>query len=104
MNQYVTLLELLVDDDLRADARRALDAADGTMPQTVRAVLGRIAERYEDHGAPPHLTAPSDPAERDGWMRAKVQESLDDPRPSVSHDEVMLRTQAIIDRYRGAGS
>jgi hypothetical protein len=25
----------------------------------------------------------------DRWFRAKVQESLDDPRPSVPHDQVM---------------
>jgi hypothetical protein len=29
----------------------------------------------------------------DRWFRAKVQEALDDPRPSVPHDEVMRRME-----------
>ncbi len=29
----------------------------------------------------------------DRWFRAKVQEALDDPRPSVAHDEVVRRME-----------
>lgn len=36
----------------------------------------------------------------DRWFRAKVQKSLDDPRPSIPHDQVMARVQAIIDAKR----
>src|SRR5208337_2241839 len=36
--------------------------------------------------------------EHDAWFRAKVQEALDDPRPSIPHDVVMDETRAIIDR------
>lgn len=32
----------------------------------------------------------------DRWFRAKVQESIDDPRPSIPHDEVMARMNARI--------
>lgn len=32
----------------------------------------------------------------DRWFRAKVQTSLADPRPSIPHDEVMARMDAII--------
>lgn len=32
----------------------------------------------------------------DRWLRRKVQESLDDPRPGVPHDEVMAEMEAII--------
>ncbi|MDR7050170.1 hypothetical protein J2X54_002651 [Duganella sp. 3397] len=32
----------------------------------------------------------------DLWFRAKVQESLDDPRPSIPHDEVMAQMRAIL--------
>ncbi len=32
----------------------------------------------------------------DRWFRAKVQASLEDPRPSVPHDEVMAEVDAII--------
>lgn len=36
-------------------------------------------------------------ASYDRWFRAKVQEALDDPRPSVPHDEAMARVRATID-------
>ena len=32
----------------------------------------------------------------DRWLRRKVQESLDDPRHGVPHDEVMAEMEAII--------
>ena len=32
----------------------------------------------------------------DRWFRAKVQASLDDPRPGVPHDQVMAEMDAII--------
>lgn len=37
----------------------------------------------------------------DRWFRAKVQASLDDPRPAVPHDRVMVRIDAIIEAARG---
>lgn len=30
----------------------------------------------------------------DAWFRAKVQASLDDPRPNIPHDEVMAEMKA----------
>jgi hypothetical protein len=30
------------------------------------------------------------------WLRAKVQASLDDPRPNIPHDQVMADMEAII--------
>jgi hypothetical protein len=32
----------------------------------------------------------------DRWLRAKVQNSLDDPRPNIPHDQVMADMEAII--------
>lgn len=32
----------------------------------------------------------------DRWFRAKVQESLDDPRPNIPHDQVMAEMEAKI--------
>lgn len=32
----------------------------------------------------------------DKWFREKVQASLDDPRPSIPHDQVMAELDAII--------
>ena len=36
----------------------------------------------------------------DRWLRAQVQAALDDPRPSVPHDEAMARVQATIEAAR----
>lgn len=35
-------------------------------------------------------------ADYDRWFRAKVQESIDDSRPSIPHDQVMAEMEAII--------
>ena len=35
-------------------------------------------------------------ASHDLWFRAQVRASLDDPRPSIPHDEVMAEMDAII--------
>ena len=31
------------------------------------------------------------------WLKAKVQASLDDPRPNIPHDQVMVRMRAMLD-------
>jgi hypothetical protein len=36
----------------------------------------------------------------DHWFRAKVQASLDDPRPNVPHDQVMADMRALIESKR----
>ena len=38
----------------------------------------------------------------DKWLRAKVQQALNDPRPGIPHDVVMDETRAIIDRIISA--
>lgn len=35
-------------------------------------------------------------ASHDRWFRAKVRASLEDPRPSIPHDEAMVRIAATI--------
>lgn len=35
------------------------------------------------------------------WVKAKVQLSLDDPRPGMAHDQVMAEMDAIIDEAEG---
>lgn len=37
------------------------------------------------------------------WLVAEIQEAIDDPRPSVPHDEVMARMDARIARHKAAG-
>jgi hypothetical protein len=34
------------------------------------------------------------------WLANEVQEAIDDPRPNVSHTQVMAEAQAIIDKAR----
>lgn len=36
----------------------------------------------------------------DQWFRAQVQEAIDDPRPSIPHDQVMANVRALIERKR----
>jgi hypothetical protein len=34
------------------------------------------------------------------WLNAKVQASLNDPRPSVPHDQVMAKARALMNRLQ----
>jgi hypothetical protein len=38
----------------------------------------------------------------DRWFRAQVQESIDDPSPSIPHDQVMAEMREIIAKKRAA--
>lgn len=38
------------------------------------------------------------------WLAVEIQQAIDDPRPSVPHDEVMARMDARIARHKGAGT
>lgn len=38
------------------------------------------------------------------WLAAEIQEAIDDPRPSIPHDEVMARMDARIGRHKAAGA
>jgi hypothetical protein len=37
---------------------------------------------------------------RTQWLNAKVQASWNDPRPSVSHDQVMAKARALLNRLQ----
>jgi hypothetical protein len=41
-------------------------------------------------------------ASYDRWFRAKVQAAIDDPRPSIPHDQVMAEMCALIESKRNA--
>ena len=41
-------------------------------------------------------------ASYDRWIRAKVQASLDDPRPSIPHDEAMTEVERMLEERRKA--
>ncbi|MDP1656719.1 MAG: stability determinant [Hylemonella sp.] len=51
------------------------------------AVLSPIVSEFETEEQEASYTA---------WLKAKVQASLDDTRPSVPHDQVMAEMEAII--------
>lgn len=36
----------------------------------------------------------------DKWLKAEIQEAIDDPSPSIPHDEVMRDVRAVIKRAR----
>ena len=36
------------------------------------------------------------------WLAAEIQAAMDDPRPSIPHDEVMARMKARIARPKAA--
>lgn len=57
-----------------------------------------------DYDLPEPPVAPCTPEEYDEWYRAKVQEALDDPRPSVPHDEAMIQLEAMLESRRRARS
>ncbi|MFZ6776219.1 antitoxin [Undibacterium sp. Ji83W] len=42
-------------------------------------------------------------ASYDAWFRAKVQKSIDDPRPGIPHDQVMADMRKLLESKRNAG-
>jgi len=48
----------------------------------------------------PEFETEEQAASHDRWFRAKVQAALDDPRPGVSHEQVMADMRALIESKR----
>jgi hypothetical protein len=44
----------------------------------------------------PYFSPPERTADYDDWLKAEVQAAIDDPSPSIPHDEVMQRMFAQI--------
>jgi len=59
----------------------------------MNAVLSPIVSEFETE---------EQAASYDRWFRAQVQASLDDPRPSIPHDQVMAEMREIIAEKRAA--
>ena len=49
---------------------------------------------------PDGFAVPADAEAYDAWFRAKVEESLADPRPPIPHEQVMAEMKALIDSRR----
>lgn len=97
MPAQTSMIHVRVDDKLKARASDALAGVGLTLSDAVRILLTRVAE---EGGMPAGLTA--DPDAYDAWFRAKVQEALADPSPTIPHDQVMRDARALIDRKRRA--
>jgi DNA-damage-inducible protein J len=82
------LVQARIDADVKARATAVLEGQGLTVSEAVRILLTRTA----NEGALPFT--PVNDAQYDAWFRAKVQEALDDPRPSISMDEVDRRAAA----------
>jgi hypothetical protein len=39
-------------------------------------------------------------ASYNAWLNAKVKASLEDPRPSIPHDQVMEKVRAMLDKKK----
>ena len=76
-------LQTRIDPLVKERAAEVLEQLGITVSDAVRILLTRTA----NEGALPFALA-SDTAAHDTWFRAKVQEALDDPRPSIPHKKV----------------
>lgn len=94
---HTSMLHVRVDDKLKADAAEKLADSGLTVSDAVHILLARVAL---EGGLPAALT--TKPETYDAWFREKVQEALEDKRPTVPHRRVMDDAQALIDRKRRA--
>jgi DNA-damage-inducible protein J len=97
MPAQTSMLHVRVDDHLKAEAADALAGVGLTLSDAVRILLTRVAR---EGGLPAGLAV--DPDAHDAWFRAKVQEALDDARPTVPHAEAMQQVRERIDAKRRA--
>jgi hypothetical protein len=74
-----------------ADLRDAFEAKVAVADRKANDVLRELMQAYVDRSPQPEEGY-------DDWFQQMVQESIDDPRPSVPHEAVIERTTAIIDQ------
>ena len=90
------VVQARIDEDIKREATEVLDGLGLSVSDVVRMVLTKTAR---DKALPIGLTSspfppPGDQDVYDAWFRVKVQEALDDPRPSISNDEAKRRMAA----------
>jgi len=77
------LVQTRIDATVKERAAAVLDSMGLTVSDAVRILLTRVAK---EGGLPAGFT--TDPVIHDAWFRAKVQEALADPRPTIPNDQV----------------
>lgn len=77
------LVQTRIDPAVKERAAMVLEELGITVSDAVRILLTRTA----NEGALPFALT-QNAATHDAWFRAKVQEALDDPRPTVPHEKV----------------
>lgn len=97
MAAQTSMLHIRIDEKLKADAAETLANVGLSLSDAVRIFLTRVTK---EEGLPMGLTI--DPEAYDQWFRDKVHEALADPRPSVTHQQVMDEAQDLINRKRRA--
>lgn len=83
------LIQTRIDPVLRDKASLVLAQMGLTVSDAVRMLLTRVA----NEGALPAGLA-VDPETHEAWVRAKVREALDDPRPDIPNEQVEARFAA----------
>ena len=97
MTAQTSMIHVRLDTQLKTQASETLAAVGLTISDAVRILLTRVVS---EGALPPGLTC--DPQTYDAWFRTKVREALDDPRPTIDHDQLMDEVQALIDKKRHA--
>ena len=78
-------------NELRIVRVDLLDASNHSVGGVTRSTRADSSER---------MKRAHEAAAYDSWFRAQVQASIDDQRPSISHEQVMSDIQALIDSKR----
>jgi len=81
------IVTVAVTDELKSSFESAAAAIDRSADDVLRDFMHAFVSRRS-----------ADDAEYDAWFRAQVQAAIDDPGPTVPHEEVMRETRALLDR------
>jgi DNA-damage-inducible protein J len=99
MTAQTSMLHVRVDNTIKAEAAQTLSNFGLTVSDAVRILLTRVVKEGQ---LPQGLVMDSEAY--DTWFRAKVEESLNDARPTIPHKQVMDEIQSMIEAKRHAGS
>jgi len=81
-----SLVQARIEPEIKDRATAVLASMGLSVSDAVRILLTKVAN---EGALPAGLT--TSPEDYDRWFRATVQEALDDPRPSIPHEEVEAR-------------